>query len=106
LNIINECKSANLPEPRFECEFGGFSVTIYKDKYTENLINELDLNHRQIKAIMYLKENKFITNKIYQNLCSTSERTASRDLENLTEKNIFEKVGEKKGTKYKLIVGR
>ncbi len=40
---------------------------------------------------------------IYQSISETSERTATRDLEFLTEIGVFEKVGEKKGTKYKLI---
>lgn len=105
INIINECKKANLPEPKFESEFGGISVTLFKEKYTEKYLNEIGLNERQIKAVFYAKENKFITNKIYQNICNTSERTALRDLENLTEQNIFEKIGEKKGTKYTLVYG-
>ena len=48
---------------------------------------------------------EFITNSIYQELCDTSERTASRDLENLTVLNVFKKFGEKKGTRYKLKYG-
>ena len=64
---------------------------------------EKGLNERQIKAVFYCKENDFITNRIYQSISETSERTATRDLEFLTELGVFEKVGEKKGTKYKLI---
>ncbi len=41
-------------------------------------------------------EHDIITNSIYQCICETYERTASRDLDSLTEQNIFEKLGEKK----------
>lgn len=105
INIINECQKANLPEPMFQSEFGGISVTLFKDKYTEKHLLSIGLNQRQIKAVLYTKENEHITNSIYQEICETSERTASRDLENLTEQKIFEKYGEKKGTKYKLKYG-
>ncbi|MDD3772486.1 MAG: ATP-binding protein [Weeksellaceae bacterium] len=102
INIYSECLKANIPEPKFESNFGGISVTLFKDKYTEEHLSSLGLNERQIKAVLYTKEHANITNSIYQNICKISERTASRDLEFLTEQRIFEKTGEKKGTKYKL----
>ncbi len=94
-----------MPEPIFQSEFGGISVTLFKDKYNEKHLLSIGLNERQIKAVLYTKENEQITNSIYQELCDTSERTASRDLEYLTKENIFEKHGEKKGTRYKLNYG-
>ena len=102
LKIIEECKKASLPEPKFETSSGGFSVTFFKDKFTQDYLAKLNLNDRQIKAVEYLKKSDFITNSIYQEICKTSERTASRDLEHLTEKKVLIKIGEKKGTKYKL----
>ena len=102
INIINECIDANLPEPKFASEFGGISVTLYKDKFTEENLSSHGLNERQIKAVLHTKNNSYITNSIYQDLCKTSERTALRDLEFLTEQSILVKTGEKKGTKYKL----
>ncbi len=105
VTIINECKKANLPEPNFKSEFGGISVTLNKDKYTERYLQEIGLNERQMKAVFYAKDHGLITNSIYQVICETSERTASRDLEGLTDQKIFEKLGEKKGTRYKLKYG-
>jgi len=105
INILNECLNAGLPEPKFESDFGGISVTLYKDRYSKENLLTLGLNERQIKAILHVKQNKFITNRVYQSLCNTSDRTASRDLEYLTELNILERIGEKKGTIYKLIYG-
>ena len=105
LKIIEECKKSGLPEPKFEISNGGFLVTFYKDIYTQEYMKRINLNDRQIKAVFYLKKSDFITNSIYQEICETSERTASRDLEQLTEKNILKKIGERKGTKYKLKFG-
>ena len=73
--------------------------------YNRYTFLEMGLNSRQIKAVFYTKEKEFITNSIYQRICETSERTASRDLENLTELNVFERHGERKGTRYKIKYG-
>ena len=105
LKIIEECKKAGLPEPKFEISSGGFLVTFFKDKFTQDYLDKLNFNDRQIKAVQYLKKSDFITNRLYQEICKTSERTASRDLEQLTIKKVLIKVGEKKGTKYKLDYG-
>ena len=53
-------------------------------------------------AVLYVKEKGKITNSEYQTLNNTSNRTASRDLENLVDLGVFAKEGEKKGTIYKL----
>ena len=105
LKIIEETKKVGLPEPKFEISNGGFLVTFFKEKFTKDYLDKLNINDRQIKAVQYLKKSNFITNSIYQKICKTSERTASRDLEQLTEKKVLKKIGEKKGTKYKLNYG-
>jgi len=105
IKIIEECQKAGLPEPKFEIMSGGIAVTMFKDRFSEQWLIEQGLNDRQLKAIKYLKENEYLTNSIYQDICETSERTASRDLEQLTNKQIVNKSGEKKGTKYELNFG-
>jgi len=105
LKIIEECKNADLPEPKFEISSGGFLVTFSKDRFTQDYLEKLNLNDRQIIAVQYLKKSDFITNRLYQEICKTSERTASRDLEQLTIKKVLIRIGEKKGTKYKLDYG-
>lgn len=102
LKIINSCKEAGLPEPEMKESDGGFLVTIFKDIYTEEQLKKLGLNKRQMKAVLFLKENKKITNKDYQRINDTSERTALRDIEQLVDLKLVRKVGEKKGTYYKL----
>ncbi|MEO8231198.1 MAG: ATP-binding protein [Ignavibacteriota bacterium] len=102
LKIINSCSQAGLPEPELIGIDGGVKVTIFKDRYTEEQLKKLGLNDRQIKAVLFVKENKKITNKDFQTLVTTSGRTALRDLEQLVVSSIFEKIGEKKGTYYQL----
>ena len=105
IKMIEECKKARLPEPKFEILNGGIAVTFFKDVFSQEKLIQKGLNERQLKAVEFLKNDDFITNKIYQEICKTSERTASRDLEQLTNMNILRKIGEKKGTKYKLNYG-
>jgi ATP-dependent DNA helicase RecG len=99
--IMDSLKEANLPEPEFKEEFAGFSLYMRKDYYTEERLEEMGLNDRQIKAVMYVKEKGKITNKEYQELNGVIKKTASRDLGALANKRILEKVGSTgKGTHY------
>lgn len=74
------------PEPEMMEFQGGFKVTLYKDRYSEEQLKKLGLNERQIKAVKFVKEHTQITNAEYQNLLSVSRNTASRDLRELVEK--------------------
>lgn len=105
LKIIDECKSAGLPTPEIAEMTGGIIVTIYKDVYNEKYLATLDLNERQLKAILFVKENKSISNSNYQDLCEVSKATATRDLTELVEKyGLLERKGDVgAGTTYKLI---
>lgn len=96
------CMKAGLPEPHFE-EHQGFRVIFRKDIYTEEYLRNLGFKERQIKAVMYVKEEGKITNKEYQQLAEVSWITASRELQNIVEKGIFQMLGKVgKGTKYVL----
>lgn len=105
IKILDTCKQAELPEPEMKEQDGGFIVTLFKDRFTEEQLTKHGLNNRQLKAVNFVKEKGKITNKEYQEINGTSDRTALRDLENLTELGLFIKEGEKKGTSYKLKSG-
>ncbi|MDZ7763218.1 MAG: ATP-binding protein [Melioribacteraceae bacterium] len=96
LKIINSCKEAELPEPEMKEYAGGFQVTIFKDALTEEQLLKLGLNQRQRKAVNYLKGKGRITNKEYISLFNVSRITATRDLQDLVDKNIL-KYSETKG---------
>lgn len=89
IKIIDTCKQAELPEPELTERDGGFLVTLFKNNLTLEHLSQLGLNERQLKAIEFVKENVKITNKEYQSINSISERTASRELSELTEKKVL-----------------
>lgn len=95
IKIIDTCKQADLPEPEMIELDGGFSITLFKDNITFEKLTKLGLNDRQIKAVLILKERGKITNKEYQEMNETTERTASRDLSDLVEKGIIKSSGVK-----------
>jgi ATP-dependent DNA helicase RecG len=99
--IINWCKEWGLPEPEFGISGTSIFLRIRKDIITEEYLKEIGLNERQIKAVMYVKTKKRITNQEYQEIFKVSKRTATNDLDKLVQNNLFEKVGTKgKGTFY------
>jgi len=101
--MVELCRNQGLPEPQFREEFNGFSVVFYKDLYNEEHLRDMGLNERQIRAVLYVKDKGRITNKVYQEICGVSERTASRDLSSLVSKGILEQIGfTGKGTHYVL----
>jgi ATP-dependent DNA helicase RecG len=100
------CQKAGIPEPKFE-EHQGFRVIFRKDIYTEEYLQKIGLNERQIKAVMYVKAKGKITNQEFQKLLNVSKRTVTNDLEDLVKRQLFEKVGTRgRGTFYKLKKGQ
>jgi ATP-dependent DNA helicase RecG len=89
INIINECVVSGFPEPILEEDEGGIRITFLKDIYTEEYLHKKDLNQRQIKAVLFVKENGKISNKEYQEIYKVARITATRDLKELVEKNIL-----------------
>lgn len=78
-------------------------MRFYQDKWNEENLKKLDLNERQIKAMMYVKEKGKITNKEYRSMFDISDRTALSDLNDLCEKGFLEKIGiTGRGTVYEL----
>jgi len=99
--IIDSCIEAGLPEPLIEEEQGGFSITFLKEKYTYQFITGQNLEKRQIKAMLYIKEHGSINNTEYQELANISKRTATRDLQEMMERRLLRKIGTTgKGTSY------
>jgi ATP-dependent DNA helicase RecG len=101
ISIIDECKAAGLPEPELTERDGGFLVTLFKDKFTEEQLQKLGLNERQIKAALCVKEKGKITKKEYQEINDISKRTAAYELVELVEEyKIFKQLGASVGTYY------
>lgn len=98
--MINYCREAGIQEPIFE-EYQGFRVIFRKGIFNEQHLRELGLNERQIKAVLYVKENGDITNKEYQEIGEVKERLATMELKDIVNRGVFEKVGSRgRGTHY------
>ncbi|MGD8781536.1 MAG: ATP-binding protein [Ignavibacteria bacterium] len=101
LKIISACKEADLPEPKIEESFGGLTVTIFKDKFSDEFLKKYNLSDRQLNAIKFVKENVSISNFDYQKINNVGKTTATEDLRKLVELDIFkEPVSKGRGAKY------
>lgn len=99
--IMEGCRQYGFPEPVIAEEQDGISVTLLKDIYTEEYLKRFQLSERQVKAILYIKENGEITNATYQSINSISKPVATKDLSNLLNCGLVQKIGTTgKGTKY------
>ena len=57
--------------------------------YTEDNLFRMELNSRQIKVILFIKEYGRHSNSKYQSLNNCSRNTATNDLRELLEKKIL-----------------
>ena len=105
LMMIRESLEHDLPEPDFVMRGGEFTITVWRDWLTPEVLAGYNLNERQVKAVNYLKIHQTITNTTYQEF-ESSKRTASRDLDEMITLGIIEKVGTTgKGVYYRLAKG-
>ena len=94
IKIINQCKEHGLPAPEFKNDGKDFWVIFKKDIYNKEDLQKLNLNERQIKAVLFLKTKGKISNKEYQKICEVSKGTATKELKELTDKyNILKRKG-------------
>jgi len=101
--MLKSLKDAGLPEPEFKEEFRGFSVYMYKN-YSKDMLREMGLNERQIKAMIYLSKKGSITTEEYSKIITEmSVGTLKRDLSDLVKKGFVKKVGPKKTRRYELV---
>jgi ATP-dependent DNA helicase RecG len=101
LKMIKECEAVGLPKPVYFYDMSGFFVRFKKDIYNGEDLRELGLNERQVKAVMYVKENGSITNKEYQNINDIGKTFATKELQHLIELGVLQTAGIKgRGSKY------
>ncbi len=103
--MFEACKKAGLPEPDIKEVEGGIQVTFSKDIFTEDFLSKQDLSPRQIRAVLYVKEQGSINNAKYQEINKVSKPTATRDLQELKRKEIFETSGKKGAGAVYVLVG-
>ncbi len=104
--ILETCRKAGLPEPTIEEMAGGLQITFLKDLFSEDNLKRMGLNERQVKAMLYTRQYKEITNSKYQELADVSKATATRDIKELEDKGLLKNTGTKGSSAiYKLRVG-
>lgn len=103
--MVEGCKQYGIPEPIIEEEQGGISVTFLKDIYIEEYLRTIDINDRQLNAVLYIKEHGKINNSIYQEINKISKTTATRELKELLEKEVIVNTGTKGSSSVYVLVG-
>ena len=100
--MIEVMQQAGHKRPIFDARPYNFAVTLFntrKKAPAPELIK--GANHRQARALDYIRERGMINNRAYRQLCEgVSAETLRLDLADMVEKGILLKVGSKKGTHY------
>lgn len=93
LMMIRESLAHALPEPDFAQRGGEFTIAVWRNWLTDEVLAGFHLNERQKQAIARLKTQGRISNTEYQKLTNAIKKTATRDLNDLVEKGLLERVG-------------
>ena len=102
--MLEVMEQAGHAPPRFDARPYSFAIALHNERATPKLPEwTRDTNHRQARALQYIRENGAITNREFRSLVQTvSAETLRLDLANLVEKGILIRAGAKKGTYYVL----
>jgi ATP-dependent DNA helicase RecG len=98
--MTEQCVEAGLPVPLITCEGSDFWITFRKDIYNKADLSKLDLNERQMDALLFFKAKREITTSEYAKKYNISDRTARRDLSDLVDKKLLETDGDTNLSKY------
>ena len=103
--MINElCKEWGIPKPEYELSEVETKV-IFRSGGKAIVIREIEklgveLNERQRKALRYVLEKGFITNRLYQELNDVGKKTAYLELSGLVEKGLLLSTGKGRSVRY------
>jgi len=103
--MINElCKEWGIPKPEYELSEVETKV-IFRSGGKAIVIREIEklgveLNERQRKALRYVLEKGFITNRLYQELNDVGKKTAYLELSGLVEKGLLLSAGKGRSVRY------
>ena len=101
---ITACKDAGMPEPLINENQGGLSVVFLKDIYVVEHLRTLDINERQINALLHIKEHGSITNSAYQSINNIGKTFATKELGDLINKGLVQQSGTKgRGSMYEFV---
>lgn len=87
--ILDDCYSQKLPVPTFEAKSGSFKAIFLATMRGGKVYRGLDLNERQKKAVLAIKQAGRITRSEYEKIAGVSRATAKRDLEILKDAGVL-----------------
>ncbi len=102
--MIEVMEQAGHSPPKFDARPYSFAVALHNERAQPELPEwSRNTNHRQARALQYIRESGSITNREYRGLIqSVSAETLRLDLVDLVEKGVLARIGAKKGTYYVL----
>ena len=102
--MIEVMEQAGHSPPKFDARPYSFALALHNERKKPKPPEwSLSTNHRQTRALQYIRETGSITNREYRSLInSVSAETLRLDLVDLVKKGILSKIGAKKGTYYVL----
>jgi ATP-dependent DNA helicase RecG len=100
--MMEVMEQAGHHKPTFDARPYSFSVSLFNSRERQQIPDWVrNTNHRQSRALQYIREHGSITNREYRSLCQgVSAETLRLDLADMVERGILLKVGSKKGTYY------
>jgi ATP-dependent DNA helicase RecG len=100
--MMEEMEQAGHLPPSFDARPYSFAVSLYNARERQSVPDWVrNTNHRQSRALQYIRDHGSITNREYRALCQgVSAETLRLDLADMVERGILLKVGSKKGTYY------
>lgn len=102
--MMEVMEQAGHSPPKFDARPYSFAVALHNERKKPRPPEwSRNTNHRQARALQYIRENGSITNREYRGLIDKiSAETLRLDLVDLVDKGILSKIGAKKGTYYVL----
>lgn len=100
--MMEVMQQAGHKPPYFDARPYSFAVTLLNEREKQKAPEwARNTNHRQARALQYIRDHGSITNREYRSLCQgVSAETLRLDLADMVEQGILLKVGSKKGTYY------
>jgi ATP-dependent DNA helicase RecG len=97
----NHLRKVGLKDPEFIFTESFFRIILYNKKSKKEPIrSKEDLNEKQRKALDYLKRNKTLKSKTYEEINKVSHATAVSEINEMIEFGYLEKIGAYRGVYY------
>lgn len=100
--MVEVMEQSGHPAPTFDSRPYSFAVNLNNTREKQAVPDWVrNTNHRQARALQYIRDHGSITNREYRTLCQgVSAETLRLDLADMVENSLLLKVGSKKGTYY------